>query len=232
MPKNTKKIIVNILSLSRVIGALFLPLIFAKTSVPALIILIAFLFITDFLDGFLARTWKAQTIGGSLLDPMGDKFLAIFCIISLISVSKKLVFLLLFECLIGILNVYRTLKGEIVKSSYIGKTKTWVLSITLVLGAINLFNPNMINLFLEIFSINCNIFVINKNMVDVMFYITIIFEFLTFVTYLIKSLKYKNLKVISCKFGDIKAFLCRIFDEEKYNEDKDKSIIELINNVR
>ncbi len=213
MSKKTKKMIPNILSLSRIIGALLLPIIFDYTSILALIILLIILFTTDMLDGQLARRWGVTTIGGGLLDPLGDKILAIMCIISLWQNFKMFGYLLLGEILITLINILRFMKSDQVQSSPIGKVKTWALSITLILGTISQFG--LIN--------------IDWNILMILFYITITLECITILVYFyyfINSQK-KGFKY-SIKDINIKYFLKRIFDEEKYLVDKDKPIMELL----
>ncbi len=213
MSKKAKKIIVNILSLSRVIGALLLPLIFLKVSIPALITLLVVLFVTDMLDGMLARKWKVITIGGGLLDPLGDKMLAIMCIFSLWQEHTVFGYLLLGEILITLINIFRSMRGEKVKSLIIGKVKTWALSITLIIGAV----------------IQFGLLDINGSVLQISFYITIVLEIVTILVYLFHFVIFvKKVSKYSLKDIDIKCFLKRVFDEEKYAEDKDKSIMELL----
>jgi len=213
MSKKTKKIIVNLLSLSRVIGALLLPLIFLKVSIPALITLLVVLFVTDMLDGMLARKWEVKTIGGGLLDPLGDKMLAIMCIFSLWQEHTSFGYLLLGEVLITLINILRSIRGEKVKSLIIGKIKTWALSITLIIGAVIQFG--LLN--------------IDENILQISFYITIALEIMTILVYLLHLIVFvKKESKYSLKDIDIKYFLKRVFNEEKYKEDKDKSVMELL----
>ncbi len=213
MSKKTKKIIVNLLSLSRVVGALLLPLIFLKVSIPALVTLLVVLFVTDMLDGMLARKWEVKTIGGGLLDPLGDKFLAIMCIFSLWHEHTLFGYLLLGEVLITLINILRSIRGEKVKSLIIGKVKTWALSITLIIGAI----------------IQFGLLDISDNILQISYYVTIVLEIATILVYSYHFVVYsKKESKYSLKDIDIKYFLRRVFDEEKYQEDKDKSVMELL----
>lgn len=45
--------------------------------------LFAYAGITDFVDGWLARRWKLQTVAGSVIDPMADKALMIILTVTL-----------------------------------------------------------------------------------------------------------------------------------------------------
>lgn len=231
MKRSTKKIIVNALSISRIIGAILLPFIFTFASIRALIILLIVLFITDFLDGLLARRWKVQTIGGSILDPVGDKLLAIACIMSLLITNKNMIALLVLEIIIGLTNVTRILNGEEVKSSIIGKLKTWFLSISIILGAMYTLNPNFLNDIVNIFGANITSLTITKDVVQTSYYLTLMFEILTMLTYLIKALKTNEKSKFSLKNISIKALLKRLFDENAYESDKDRTLIEIINKI-
>ena len=44
--------------------------------------------LTDYLDGYLSRKWKAQTTAGALLDPVADKILTLSILILLCYVQK------------------------------------------------------------------------------------------------------------------------------------------------
>jgi cardiolipin synthase len=70
-----KKIIPNALSVARlVLSFVLIPLILNKSLTWA-IILFAIAAISDFLDGYLARKFRASSALGALLDPLADKVL-------------------------------------------------------------------------------------------------------------------------------------------------------------
>lgn len=72
------KIFVNILSLLRV---LMIPVLYFIPEGIPLFVVVNLLFITDFLDGFLARKYDATSEMGALLDLLGDKLLVIYLMI-------------------------------------------------------------------------------------------------------------------------------------------------------
>lgn len=225
----TKKIIVNTLTISRIVGAFILPLIFTKIKFTSLLILVSILFITDFLDGQLARKWKVQTMAGKILDPFGDKALAISCLLALIGTHIDFLVLLIFEISIMALNIYRTLHGENVSSTFIGKFKTWVLSITLIIGAIYLFDPEAINNILNYIGININFLTINENVILTSLVIAGVLETFTILSYIKETLKNKReQKYSKYELKPIKDILKRLFDEKSFLNDKELPLIEVL----
>lgn len=231
MSRKRKKIIVNLLSLSRVIGALVLPFFIDKMSIPWLIAVITCLFLTDFLDGKLARRWKVATRGGALLDPLGDKILAITCLLSFMKGKYILLVPLGMEVAIMFLNIYRTLHGEEVQTLMIGKIKTFILSANLVLCAINVLNFNIFNIVLSQFGFVHADLAITDDIVKVVAKTTIIAEILAFGGYIIDGFKNsdKRTKKIA-KLKSFKEMLNRLFDEESYLVDREKPLLEILRN--
>lgn len=133
------KFFVNLLTTLRFLSILVLIIIFKKISHRLFIITISLLFLTDFIDGKLARKYKVQTIYGSNMDTIADKALSIGLIILLLKKNKYIYLVLLGEIIISIINTLAKLQHKKTKSSLIGKIKTWFLSITIILSYINYF---------------------------------------------------------------------------------------------
>ena len=228
--KKKKKIIVNGLSLSRIAGALALPLVFNFASIPVLIGLIACLFATDFLDGKLARKWEVQTYGGALLDPLGDKVLAVSCILSLIGTQTFLLLPLFLEIGIAALNISRALHEENVKSTIIGKIKTAVLSCTVVLCAINVLDPELLNTLANFIpGLHLPDLTVTTDVVRIASSAAVGSQMAAVLDYLHESHKQKDIR--SEKIAELKGLkesLIRLFDETKYEEDKDKPFVKVI----
>ncbi len=134
MKKTIMKVIVNMLTISRIILSFILLLNFKSISGLFFLITIVLLFMTDFLDGFLARKFSVQTNFGATMDTIADKTLCIILVLLLCSKYRVSYLLLIGEVIIGLLNMFAYLKGLKTKSSYIGKIKMWFLSISIILG--------------------------------------------------------------------------------------------------
>lgn len=228
MSKTVKKVIVNFLSCSRIVAALFLPFIFRNASVVGLVLLLSVLFLSDFLDGRLARKWNVQTVGGMLLDPLGDKVLAIACIFALLGSHSYLAFLLLFELAICIINTWRILAGEVVTANFIGKFKTWVLSITLSIGVIHQFNPCLLGDIFRFFKFPTSALCITDEVVFATSMLTLGCELVTIACYLKEAFDERKKTKKLAKFKKLEEILERLFDEEKFGEDRYKPLKDII----
>ena len=229
MFKDKKKWLVNAITSSRILGALALPVIFNIMSIPLLIAVLFLLFVTDFVDGKLARKWNVQTLGGGLLDSLGDKVLAVSCILSLIGVQNFLLIPLFLELGITGINVRRTLQGEIVKSSILGKIKTWFLSVTLALMAINVLNPNLLNeLASSVLHMDLNSLLVSDSLVNKAVCVTAVIQTATAIDYASRSLRNNEKTARIEELKSLRESLIRLFDETKYEEDKDKPLIKVL----
>lgn len=134
------KVFVNFITTFRFLYTLILPLLEQKISNVAFLINIIVLFLTDSIDGILARRFKVQTLYGSIMDTIADKGLSIILMILLLGKIKILYAVLILEIIIAVISIYGIAKGNNIKSSMIGKFKMWLLSITIVFGFMNYFN--------------------------------------------------------------------------------------------
>ena len=135
MKKDLVKIIpINLITLSRFIGAFALPFIFVFKGAPVGAIVTIILFATDWIDGFLARKLNASTFFGAGLDALCDKLLNI-CSFSLLgSVYNKMFLPLLIELAIMATNYSSYRYGGNVKSTITGKIKTVILDVLVILS--------------------------------------------------------------------------------------------------
>lgn len=149
------KILVNVITTSRLLFSFFLLPLIPKLDKYIFLFIIIFLFLTDFIDGIIARTFQVQTLYGSTMDTIADKALSIILIIPLLNI-KSIWLILLGEITISAINTWGRLKRKSTKSSLSGKIKMWFLAITIILGYLHYYQ--VINLQLVIpFSIITNI---------------------------------------------------------------------------
>ncbi len=91
--------------------------------------------VTDFFDGYIARSWNQMTQLGSIIDPLADKMLMLAGFIGLIVLDRAsaiAIFLILSrEFFITGLRVVAVQEGKDVSSSLIGKIKTVVQMIAI-----------------------------------------------------------------------------------------------------
>jgi len=84
--------------------------------------------VTDFFDGFIARSWKQMTKLGAILDPLADKMLVLAAFLGLMYIDRAspwaILLILVREFFITGLRVLMVSEGRSVKASFIGKTKT------------------------------------------------------------------------------------------------------------
>ena len=91
--------------------------------------------ITDWLDGYIARAYKAESILGTLLDPLADKVLVMAALVMLAAVPAEprvpawiVVVLLAREFLVTGLRSLAAVKGTVVPASRWAKHKTaWTI---------------------------------------------------------------------------------------------------------
>ena len=91
--------------------------------------------VTDFFDGYIARSWDQMTKLGSILDPLADKMLMLAGFIGLIVLDRAsafAIFLILSrEFFITGLRVVAVAEGKSVASTIAGKVKTVVQMIAI-----------------------------------------------------------------------------------------------------
>lgn len=132
--KIVELVIVNMVTLTRLVGALLLPLIYVKYGPSICAIWTVILFATDAVDGFLARTLKISTFFGSAIDGISDKLLNAISFIILGLQYNIMIPPLILEIAI-FFTVYSTYRfGGNIQSSKIGKIKTIILDVCVILS--------------------------------------------------------------------------------------------------
>jgi CDP-diacylglycerol--glycerol-3-phosphate 3-phosphatidyltransferase len=108
--------------------------IFANIDVSWIDYMAAFIFViasvTDFFDGFIARSWNQMTKLGAILDPLADKLLMLAAFLGLVFLDRAspwaVLIILTREFFITGLRVQAASEGKSVSSTLAGKTKTVV----------------------------------------------------------------------------------------------------------
>lgn len=227
MEKIIKLTIVNLITIVRLIGAIILPFVYIKHGANITSIYIIILYLTDAIDGFLARTLKVSTFFGSAMDAGSDKLLnAVSFIILGIEYNIMLAPLAIeIAIMYTSYNTYRY--GGNVQSTIKGKIKMVVLSVFVILSFALLSLP----------ALKINSTFINKLMgaTDLIIHI---FAFLILFACLVALFDYINLnklarlnpksdeiKVEKKKKKTFKQVLHDLFDTDYYKKHKDESII-------
>lgn len=134
--KTIYKQIPNIITVSRILTVIPINILFFLVDIGSAFFLSIIAFATDGVDGFLARTLKAESKLGADLDALCDKLLIGGIAIPMLSLNPVMIINVILEGLISIPNIIAKRKGLKPKSSYIGKVKTWALSLTVLAGYI------------------------------------------------------------------------------------------------
>lgn len=204
-------IIVNLITLSRIIGSVFMfPIFFAYGKISVGIFL-AFLFLTDSIDGYLARKYNVSTFLGSILDSICDKVVIIASCLVLCFLNNLFYISIALELLIFLVNMYALMQNGNIKSSQIGKAKMWVLTICVTIGFF--FSKSDTKL------INCLIAIP-----------AIISELITLIDYIVKAAKLKpSIKIEKPKYKKFSEIKFMLFDPDFYAKHKDEK--GLISNI-
>lgn len=144
--------LINLITLLRILLALIISLLVIMGDYYVLaLVLFFFAGISDYLDGFLARKYNATSEIGEILDPIADKILVVFILITLsVNLSS---FLLAFsssliisrEIWVSALRDYCSRRGiaNATKVTYLAKIKTSVQLFTISLYLLGLAIKNM-----------------------------------------------------------------------------------------
>ena len=226
MSKIIKLIIVNLITSIRLIGAFVLPFIYYKYGVNVAAIMIVILFISDYIDGFLARAFKVSTFFGSVMDASSDKLLNFIAFI-ILGLEYNIMFAPLVIEISILYTAYSTYRyGGNVQSTKIGKVKTFILDVCVVLSFALLSLPTL----------KLDYLFINKliHLTDFLIYI---FAFVILIACLIALIDYvgknkiarANPKAFEKKYEKKKRktfdmIIHDLFDTDYYKKHKDESI--------
>jgi CDP-diacylglycerol---glycerol-3-phosphate 3-phosphatidyltransferase len=92
--------------------------------------------VTDFVDGYLARTRDSITTFGKLMDPLADKLLVIAALVSLVSLNRLAAWVAMViiarEFAVTVLRMAANQAGVVMAASMFGKIKTCVQIATIL----------------------------------------------------------------------------------------------------
>lgn len=95
--------------------------------------------LTDFVDGYLARSRQTVTTFGKLMDPLADKLLIVAALIALVSLNRLQAWIAMViitrELAVTVLRLAATQAGVVIEASLFGKLKT-CLQIAAILALI------------------------------------------------------------------------------------------------
>ena len=134
---------VNFLTLLRIIATLVLPIIWHIFDSWTILIFVSIILLTDFFDGFLARTFHVQSLFGSIADSVADKIFGIVLLLIVAGIFPIYYSLVIFEAIIAGINIYAALRGATTKSTFLGKFKMWLLGISTVFGLVIMFEHSL-----------------------------------------------------------------------------------------
>ena len=93
---------------------------------------------TDQVDGWLARRWDQTSAFGSLLDPIADKVLVMAALVMLIAEGVAPAWMVAAivarELLVSGLRLAAIEKGVVIGARDLGKLKTWVQALAVIVG--------------------------------------------------------------------------------------------------
>ena len=217
-------ILVNLITLTRFVGAFVLPFIYQNYGISITSLIVLCLFITDAIDGFLARRLKISTMFGSAMDALSDKILFAFAFL-LLGITYNILFVpLVLELIILLINYLIYRHGGNVQTSKKGRFKTIILDILVAICYIILSLPTL--------HINIQ-FVINNTdlLVTIFTFIMAIFDIIAIIDYYKKYLSVRNDKKLThIKYQDrtrktFKEVLNDLFDTDYYIKHKNEPIL-------
>lgn len=217
-----KLVIVNSLTIIRLVGSLMLPFIYYKYGASFSALFTIILFLTDAFDGFLARTLKVQTFFGSIIDASSDKLLNIISLI-ILGLEYNVMFAPIIIEIAILYTMYSTYRyGGNIQASKIGKIKTIILDVFVVLSFVVLSLP-AINIY--------KLYDYNEVIISIFSLIILVSCIYALYDYLLKNKKArenpkcKTIKLTKKKRKSFDLIKKQLFDTNYYLKHKDESII-------
>lgn len=134
-----KKQLPNIITISRVISLVVGFILFMKGNIILSLVFYIYGAISDSIDGYLARRLNAYSKFGQYLDAISDKLYFLSLIIILLINKKYLIILsLVMELIISVINYLMVKRNKKVFTERVGKFKTTLLIITLLVALLSI----------------------------------------------------------------------------------------------
>ena len=134
-----KKMLPNIITISRIVSLILGFIFFIKDNILISLILYVYGAVSDSIDGYLARRLDAYSKLGQYLDAISDKLYFLSLIIILLLNKKYLIIIpFIMKIIITIINYLIIKKNKKVFTERVGKFKTTLFMITLILGIISI----------------------------------------------------------------------------------------------
>lgn len=197
-----KILIVNSLTFIRVIGTIILIPLYNILGGKIVGIISLLIYLTDIIDGLLARFWKVSTFFGSLFDGLADKLFTIINFIILYMITPYALIPIIIEILIILVQLFKFSRNLNIQSNIIGKIKVWVLAICIVLAFLtsDIQNINIISIEFKEVLINLP----DKLLYLILLSPAIVIEVLTLFSYLFEISFPKNIEIFVSKPQKIK----------------------------
>lgn len=224
---NIKLILINLITITRLVGALILPFIYSKYGTSITSIVIICLFLTDAIDGFLARLLHSSTFFGCILDAGSDKLLNIIAFI-ILGLNYNIMFTPIVIEIAILYTMYSTYRyGGNVQSSFTGKVKTAIVDAVVVLSFVLMSLPTFE------FKLSIMNYIIDntESYIYVFGFIMIIADLIALIDYIAKNNEARsNPKAMEIKYEEknrkpFKLIKKQLFDTKYYLEHKNESIM-------
>lgn len=227
---NLKIGIVNFLTLLRVIGTIILIPLYNTFGGKVAGIISFFCYLTDSIDGILARKWRVSTFFGALFDGFSDKLFTIINFILLYLITPYALIPIIIEVLIVVIQMIKFSRNLNIQSNIVGKAKVWFLAMSVVLTFL-VSDINSVN-FLSLSFKNWILGIPSNVLYLYLLMPAIIMEILTLFSYMFEICFPKNIEIITTKpkkmekmkltFEERKEYIKKVwFSPEFYEKHKD-----------
>lgn len=211
---NLKLGIVNFLTLIRIVGTIILIPLYNLYGGKVVGITSFFCYLTDSIDGILARKWKVSTFFGALFDGLADKLFTIINFIVLFLITPYAIIPIIIELLIIIVQAIKFSRNLNIQANVVGKLKVWILAASVVLTFFvsDISNIGIVPMTLKSYLLN----IPNNRLYLYMLLPALIMEAITLISYIIELFfPKKNMKILTEKVKKIKS--PKLTFEEKKN---------------